>query len=142
MSEDQPGAETVRPGRESHASLWVFVLAGPLFGEVLVLWALGAGPLTLPLLLAGLPPAYAIGLVPALLVGVLDQRLARGGFTALRRLVSVAIAGAAAGLAVLLPLYGTGLIHGADPLMLPLVTSASASFCLVLVLAWERLAAS
>lgn len=142
MNEDKLGAEPARPHRESHASFWAFALAGPLFGEVLVLWALGAGPLTLPLLLAGLPPAYAIGLVPALLVGVLDERLARGGFTALRRLVSVAVAGAAAGLAVLLPLYGAGLIHGADPLMLPLVTSASASFCLVLVLAWERLAAS
>ena len=142
MSEDQPGGEPVISRREGHASLWVFVLAGPLFGEVLVLWALGAGPLTLPLLLAGLPPAYAVGLVPALLVGVLDGRLARGGFTALRRLVSVAVAGAAAGLAVLLPLYGAGLIDGPDPLMLPLVTSASACLCVILVLAWERLAAT
>lgn len=142
MSEDKIGAEMVRPRRESHASLWIFALAGPLFGEVLVLWALGAGPLTLPLLLAGLPPAYAIGLVPALLVGVLDQRLARGGVRALRRLAGVAVAGAAAGLAVLLPLYGAGLIDGADPLMLPLVTSASACLCVILVLAWERLAAT
>jgi len=109
---------------------WLFVLFGPPVGAVLLLLVLGASPLTPALVLAALPVAYALGFLPALLVGALDRRLASVGRTLPTRLAAAAALGAAAGSLPLVPLYLASFVHGALPLVLPAIAAATSMICL------------
>ena len=120
------------------SQLWLFVLLGPPIGAVLLLMALGADPLTLPLVLSALPIAYALGLLPALLVGAVDARLRARGTALAARLGAAAMLGAAGGSLPLVPLYAASLVHGALPLILPATAAATALICLAAGLVIER----
>lgn len=120
------------------SQLWLFVLLGPPIGAVLLLMALGADPLTLPLVLSALPIAYALGLLPALLVGAVDARLRARGTALAARLGAAAMLGAVGGSLPLLPLYAASLVRGALPLILPVTAAATALICLAAGLVIER----
>lgn len=117
---------------------WLFVLLGPPIGAVLLLMALGADPLTLPLVLSALPITYALGLLPALLVGAVDARLRARGTAIAPRLGAAAMLGAVGGSLPLLPLYAASLVRGALPLILPAIAAATALICLAAGLVIER----
>lgn len=120
------------------SQLWLFGLLGPPIGAVLLMMALGAGPLTLPLVLSALPIAYALGLLPALLVGAVDTRLRARGAPIAARLGATAILGAVGGCLPLAPLYAASLVHGALPFILPATAAATALICLAGQLMIER----
>lgn len=120
------------------SQLWLFVLLGPPIGALLLLMALGTDPLTLPLVLSALPIAYALGLLPALLVGAIDARLRARGTPIAARLGTTAILGAVGGSLPLVPLYAASLVHGALPLILPATAAATALICLAGQLMIER----
>lgn len=129
------GARRVRVMR-FHASF--LALVAPPLAAVLLLWLFGASPLTVPLMLSALPPAYVLGAVPAFLAGRLDGALARRGWGASARLAVAASIGGGLGLLVLAPLYLTGRIHGPDPLLAPLALALAAVAALGLALARAR----
>lgn len=134
-----PGA--AGEGRRAYAAgLWLFALAGPPIGEVLMLASLGAWPITPALVWSGLPVAYLFGLIPAWVVGAVDLRLVRRGASLPSRLAIAPVLGAVAGSLPLVPLYGAGLIRGTEPLILPAVAAATALLCIGLHLVVQKFA--
>ncbi len=118
---------------------WSFLLIGPPIASILMLAALGASPLTPALILAGLPIAYLLGALPALIVGIVDARLAARAVTPFGRAATAGALGAVTGTFSLLPLYLTGMVHGPLPLILPAIGAVTAVLCLLLhLLAGQR----
>ena len=110
-------------------ALILTLLAPPLAG-VQLLFLMGARPFDLSLVASMLAPVYFIGAAPAFLAGRLDAMLASSGWSVARRLAAIAAIGGAAGGVILAPLYIAGMMHGALPLLFPLVLAFSASLAL------------
>lgn len=117
----------------------VMAVSVPLLAAVLLLALFGAGPVGLSLVLSALAPACLLGSLPAFFSGRLDGALARKGWTALARLAAIGGIGAAAGGAILTPLYLTDRIHGAMPLLLPLALAVSGVTVLGMLMLAARL---
>lgn len=112
------------------ASFWIVVLIGPPLGLLLMLLAIGAAPINVPVLLSGLVPAWFLGLLPASVVAAVDRWVELRGANIPRRLAWATLTGALTGLILLAPLYAAGLVHGFYPLILCLITALTALLCL------------
>lgn len=116
-------------------------LVTPPLAAILLLVVFGARPLGVPMVLATLAPAYVAGFAPAFLAGRFDQSLARRGWRAVGRLLVAAGLACITGTILLAPLHLTGRLHGALPLLFPLVLALSAVLALTIAQLSARLLA-